>query len=200
MMPRRAVLTLILVVMSAAACSRRQPPPVVEPAARPDTVGQGQRALDTARDRARQDSIARADAERQRLAREAGERDARVRAILEEMVFFEYDQSVIRGDAQQILARKVSVLRANPNVALTIAGHADERGSVEYNLALGARRASAVREYLEGFGIAGNRLEVTSYGEDRPLDPGSSESAWARNRRAEFTILRGGSNLIEPGN
>jgi peptidoglycan-associated lipoprotein len=198
MMPRRAVLTLILVVMSAAACSRRQPPPIIEPA-RPDTIGQGQRALDAARDRARQDSIARADAERQRLAREAAERDARVRSILEEMVYFEYDQATIRGDAQQILARKVSVLRANPNVALTIAGHADERGSVEYNLALGARRASAVREYLEGFGIAGNRLEVTSYGEDRPLDPGSNESAWARNRRAEFTILRGGSNLIEPG-
>jgi peptidoglycan-associated lipoprotein len=198
MMPRHVVLTLILVALSTAACSRRQPPPPPSAAA-PDTAGQGQRALDAARERARQDSIARANAERDRLGRDAVERDARVRAILEEMVFFEYDQSALRSDSQQALARKVAVLRANPGLALTIAGHADERGSVEYNQALGMRRASSVRDYMAGFGIDPSRLEITSYGEDRPLDAGSNEAAWARNRRAEFTILRGGTNLIEPG-
>jgi peptidoglycan-associated lipoprotein len=198
-MPRRVVLTLVLAVLSTAACSRRQPPPAAPAATVPDTAGQGQRALDAERERARQDSIARANADRDRLAREATERNARVRAILEEMVFFEYDQSALRSDAQQTLAQKVAALRANPGVALTIAGHADERGSVEYNQALGMRRASAVRDYIAGFGIDPSRLEITSYGEDRPLDARSNEQAWARNRRAEFTILRGGENLVEPG-
>jgi peptidoglycan-associated lipoprotein len=196
MMPRRVVLPLLLVVLSATACARRQPPPT--PAVLPDTAGQGQYALD-ALERARQDSIARAEAERARFSGEAAERTARVRAILEEMVFFDYDDSSLRGDAQEILARKVAVLRANPQVALRIDGHADERGSVEYNHALGMRRANTVREYLSAFGIESNRLDIMSFGEDRPFDPRSNETAWARNRRAEFQILRGGDNLVEPG-
>jgi peptidoglycan-associated lipoprotein len=194
-MPRRVVLSMLLVVLSATACSRRQPPPQVMP---PDTVGQGQRALD-ALEQARQDSIRRADAERARLAGEAEERNARVRAILEEMVFFDFDESTIRADAQETLTRKVAVLRANPNVALRIDGHADERGSVEYNHALGMRRANAVREYLRGFGIDASRLDIMSFGEDRPLDPRSNETAWARNRRGEFQVTRGGDDLVEPG-
>jgi peptidoglycan-associated lipoprotein len=196
MMPRRVVLSLLLVVLTLNACSRRQPP--AQPAVLPDTAGQGQLALD-ARERARQDSIARAEAERSRLMRDADERNARVRAILEEMVFFDYDDSSLRRDAQEILARKVAVLRANPSVALRIDGHADERGSVEYNHALGMRRANSVREYLTGFGIEGSRLDIISFGEDRPLDPRSNETAWARNRRAEFLVTRAGDILVEPG-
>lgn len=195
-MPRRVVLSLLLVVLSASACSRRQPPQ--QPAMLPDTAGQGQMALD-ALERARQDSIARAAAERARLAGMDAEQTARARAILEEMVFFDYDDATLRGDAQAILARKVAVLRANPGVALRIDGHADERGSVEYNHALGMRRANSVREYLTGFGVEPTRLDIMSFGEDRPMDPRSNETAWARNRRAEFEILRGGDNLVEPG-
>jgi peptidoglycan-associated lipoprotein len=82
---------------------------------------------------------------------------------------------------------------------MRIAGHADERGSVEYNLALGMRRAEAVRDYLAGFGLEAGRFEVTSMGEDMPLDRGSNEAAWARNRRAEFTITAGGQTLVAPG-
>jgi peptidoglycan-associated lipoprotein len=93
----------------------------------------------------------------------------------------------------------VPILRANPGVQIRIAGHADERGSVEYNLALGMRRANAVREYLAGFGIDVSRFDTVSMGEDMPLDPASTEAAWARNRRAEFTVTGGGATLVLPG-
>jgi peptidoglycan-associated lipoprotein len=99
-----------------------------------------------------------------------------------------------------VLARKVPILRANPGARIRVSGHADERGSVEYNLALGMRRAAAAREWLTGFGIPADRFEVVSFGEDRPADAGSNEDAWARNRRAEFVVTAGGDNLVMPGN
>jgi peptidoglycan-associated lipoprotein len=123
---------------------------------------------------------------------------ATVRASLAEMVFFDYDQSSIRGDARPVLDRKVSILRVNPNVALRIEGHADERGSIEYNLALSLRRANAIRDYLSNYGIDGARFEVTPMGEERPLSMGTSEADYARNRRGEFHITRGGENLVAP--
>jgi peptidoglycan-associated lipoprotein len=191
----RILVSLLAVVVVAGACSRRQPVaqpggPVVS-----DTAGEGARRA-AELERQRQDSIARA-----RAAAEAtpGEAAARLRAVLEERVHFDYDDSNLRGDAQEALGRKVPILRANPGVRLRIAGHADERGSVEYNLALGMRRANAVREYLAGFGIDAGRFETVSMGEDMPLDPGSTEAAWAQNRRAEFTITAGGDALMPPG-
>ncbi len=187
----RVVVTVLLAAL-AVACSRRQEPAPPTPVQRPDTAGQGQAALD----RARADSIARAEAERRRLA----EVTARARAILMERVHFDYDESRIRPDAQETLRRKLDVLRANPAVEIQITGHADERGSIEYNLALGLRRANAVRDYLAGFGLAANRLATETAGEDQPMDPGSNEQAWAMNRRAEFRITRGGDNLVMPGN
>jgi peptidoglycan-associated lipoprotein len=194
-MLRRAVLFSLLVVTPALACSRRQPPEEPTPVL-PDTAGEGQRALD----QARQDSIRRAqEDERMRMEGAAAEA-ARVRGMLEEMIFFDYDDSDLRVDAQETLARKVAVLRANPDVTLRITGHADERGSIEYNLALGLRRANAVKDYLTGFGLSGARFTTETMGEDRPLDPGSGESAWARNRRAEFTVTAGGEQLVAPGN
>lgn len=123
---------------------------------------------------------------------------ARVRDILAEMVHFDFDRSNVRTDAQPVLERKAEVLRANPGVRLRIEGHADERGSAEYNLALGMRRANAVKEYLVGLGLDASRFEVVSLGEDRPLDPASNEAAWARNRRAEFHILSGADQLRLP--
>jgi peptidoglycan-associated lipoprotein len=87
---------------------------------------------------------------------------------------------------------------ANPGVKIKISGHADERGSDEYNLALGNRRAAAAKRYLEGKGVDGSRIEVVSYGEERPLNPGSDESAYAQNRRDEFEVTAGGDNLSAP--
>jgi peptidoglycan-associated lipoprotein len=196
-MIRRLLLVLFLIAVPLSACSRRQPPEVAPVPA--DTVGEGARRA-AELERMRQDSIARAraatDADEQRRLAEV---TARARAVLEEMVHFDYDESNLRADAQEALGRKVPILRANPNVRLRVAGHADERGSVEYNLALGMRRANAVRDYLAGFGIDASRFETTSMGEDMPLDRGSNESAWARNRRAEFTVTAGGAVITMPG-
>jgi peptidoglycan-associated lipoprotein len=193
----RMLVAVLLVSVVTSACSRRQPP---EPAVVvPDTAGEGARRA-AELERMRQDSIARAQAGSEAEARRrAEEATARARAILEETVHFDYDAFTIRADAQESLARKVPILRANPGVQIRIAGHADERGSVEYNLALGMRRANAVREYLAGFGIDVSRFDTVSMGEDMPLDPASTEAAWARNRRAEFTVTAGGATLVLPG-
>jgi peptidoglycan-associated lipoprotein len=119
-----------------------------------------------------------------------------MRNTLQEMVFFDYDQSTIRDDSKGVLDRKVTILRANPGVALRIEGHADERGSVEYNLALSLRRANAIRDYLTNFGLDASRFEVAAMGEERPLDSSQNEAAYAKNRRGEFYITRGGDNLV----
>ena len=107
---------------------------------------------------------------------------ARARAALQQTVYFEYDEAGIRDDAKSVLDAKVPVLRTNGDVRMTIEGHADERGSVEYNLALGMRRATSVRDYLTGFGLEANRFGTVSFGEERPVDPGQDDDAYARNR------------------
>jgi peptidoglycan-associated lipoprotein len=114
------------------------------------------------------------------------------------MINFDYDQSAIRPADQTTLDRKAAILAANTGVTLRISGHADERGSDEYNLALGNRRAAAAKRYLESKGVDGGRMEVVSYGEERPLNPGTDEAAYAANRRDEFEITAGGANLVAP--
>jgi peptidoglycan-associated lipoprotein len=103
-----------------------------------------------------------------------------------EKLFFEFDAYVLTPEAREILARNAEWLRQNPAAKLSIEGHCDERGSDEYNMALGQRRADAVKEYLVSLGVAAERLSSTSYGEERPAAAGSDESAWSQNRRAEF--------------
>jgi peptidoglycan-associated lipoprotein len=198
-MVRQLVLAILLVATPLAACARRQPPPRPLGPAAPDTAGEGARRA-AELERARQDSIARARAAEEAARRGGGEAAARARAILEETVYFDYDESAVRSDAQAALARKVPILRANPAARIRVSGHADERGSVEYNLALGMRRATSARDYLMGFGISADRFEVVSFGEDRPADSGSNEQAWSRNRRADFVVTAGGENLVMPGN
>ncbi|HEV8455022.1 MAG TPA: peptidoglycan-associated lipoprotein Pal [Gemmatimonadales bacterium] len=144
------------------------------------------------------DSAERDRLERERLAREADERARAVSADLAAMINFDYDQAVVRPADQETLNRKAAILVANPGVKLRISGHADERGSDEYNLALGNRRAAAAKRYLEGKGVDGSRIEVISYGEERPLNPGSDESAYAQNRRDEFEVTAGGDKLSAP--
>lgn len=188
-MMRKSVLAMLALALMLGACRRREPEaptPQPQPTV-PDTAGQGAA-------RARADSIARENARRAEEARRAAA-VAEARNALTEMVFFDYDRSDIRADMQDVLNRKASALRANPNVTLRIEGHADERGSVEYNLALSLRRANAAREYLAGAGLPAGRFEVAAFGEEQPLDPGQSEEAYARNRRAAFQITRGGDNL-----
>jgi len=114
------------------------------------------------------------------------------------MIHFDYDQSTIRAEDQAILDRKAAILAANPAVRVRISGHADERGSDEYNLALGNRRAAAAKRYLAGRGVTEARMDIVSYGEERPVAAGQNEGAWAQNRRAEFEITAGGADLRAP--
>jgi peptidoglycan-associated lipoprotein len=103
-------------------------------------------------------------------------------------VFFAFDRSDITPEAQEILARQADWLRRYPNVAVTVEGHCDERGTREYNLALGERRAQAVKNVLVASGIPASRISTISYGKERPAVVGSSEEAYAQNRRAVTTV------------
>ncbi len=102
-------------------------------------------------------------------------------------VYFEYDSADIREDARSALRQNADKLNAGNLGAVTVEGHCDERGSTEYNLALGERRANAVKRYLVDLGVPGNNLRTVSFGEERPAVQGHDESAWRYNRRADFT-------------
>jgi len=105
-------------------------------------------------------------------------------------IFFDTDSSSIRADAQSTLSKQAQWLNKYRNYAITVEGHADERGTREYNLALGARRAAATRDFLIGRGVAGNRLKTISYGKERPVAVCDNISCWSQNRRA-VTVLNG---------
>jgi peptidoglycan-associated lipoprotein len=105
-----------------------------------------------------------------------------------EHVYFSYDSSALDGAAQNTLKLKADWLQENPDAGILIEGHCDERGTVEYNLALGDRRANSAKNFLTTLGIDAARISTISYGEERPLDPGENEEAWAKNRRAQFDV------------
>lgn len=106
-------------------------------------------------------------------------------------IFFDYDSFVLSQAARDTLSKNAEILiKKQPGARVLIEGHCDERGSDEYNLALGEKRARATRDYLVTLGVAASRLSVISYGEEKPLEQGQSEEAWAKNRRAEFLIVK----------
>jgi peptidoglycan-associated lipoprotein len=100
--------------------------------------------------------------------------------------FFDFDEASLRDDAKTALENNAKWMQGNSGSSVIVEGHCDERGSVEYNLALGERRAKAAKEFLVSYGIAANRITTISYGKERPFDPGHDENAWAQNRRAHF--------------
>jgi peptidoglycan-associated lipoprotein len=197
---RRPFLALVgLGALTLGACRRNQPVPPVGPLAPAvDTVAQR-----LAREAAARDAAARAAAARDSAARAAATpatdsaavAGAEARRILTTPVFFAFDASELSDEARQLLDAKLAVLQRYPTVAIRIAGHTDARGATEYNLALGLRRASAVRKYLTDRGIAASRVAVVSFGAERPLAAGESEEAWAQNRRDEFEITGGDAAL-----
>jgi peptidoglycan-associated lipoprotein len=184
---RHAVVIALVPAMALGACKKR---PAVTTAPTPDAT------TESAADRARADSIRLANereaAERDRAARDRVERErlaretAGAREVLTEIVFFEYDSNEITPTAAEILQLKAAVLQANPGIRLRVEGHADQRGSTEYNLALGQRRAEAVRRAFNLLGVADAQLEAVSFGKEKPAVPGMDENAWAQNRRAEI--------------
>jgi peptidoglycan-associated lipoprotein len=200
MKPVSLLLVIGLGVAVAAGACGGNPPPEMAPEPNADAAAQ-----------AEADRLAREAAERQ--AREDAERAARERADalaagartteevrnrLAVMIHFDYDRSNIRSDDAGALDEKVAILQANPNLRIRIHGHCDERGSDEYNLALGNRRAQSAKQYLVSHGIDGGRIDTQSWGEERPLVDGHDESAWSQNRRDEFEIIGGGDALVRP--
>jgi len=103
-------------------------------------------------------------------------------------VFFEYDQAELRAEARAILQENGRILKANPDARITLEGHCDERGTEEYNLALGQRRAEVVRAFLTDLGVDASRFSVVSFGEEKPFTAGHGETAWSQNRRAHFVL------------
>ena len=103
-------------------------------------------------------------------------------------VFYAFDSAEVDAEAQKVLNANAEILRKYPSWVITIEGHSDERGTAEYNLALGERRAAAARTYLVSLGIPADRLKTVSYGKEFPFDPGHDEAAWAKNRRAHFVV------------
>ena len=103
---------------------------------------------------------------------------------------FEYDSAALTDEARATLEKHALWLQGQRDVQVTVEGHCDERGTVDYNLALGEQRARAARDYLVSLGVAAGRLRAVSYGKERPLDPGSGEAAWAKNRRGHFAVTR----------
>ena len=196
---QRLLVLGVLVFAGVSACRKKQPEVAPQPVVNntpPETCDQRCRdSIRAADERRRADSIAAAKrAEDEAKARAV----AGLRATLAEKVFFDYDQSTLSDEARTALDRKLAVLKANAGLRLRISGHADERGSDEYNIALGQRRAVAVKRYMMDQGIDGGRLDVVSFGEEQPAAQGGSEEAFAQNRRAEFEITAGGESLTAP--
>jgi peptidoglycan-associated lipoprotein len=165
------------------------PPPVVAerrmeaPAPRTEPQAQPRRELPPPAPAVNRDSIAAVD---------------RAREALLAKLYFEFDKSDLRDDQRAILDSKLPVLQANANVRIRIEGNADERGSDEYNLALGTRRAQTARKYLIDHGIDAGRIDISSNGEERPVCQEHDESCWKQNRRDEFVIVAGGDRLVAP--
>lgn len=108
-------------------------------------------------------------------------------------VFFDYDRFDLSADARAVLEKQADWLRVNGGVTVTIEGHADERGTREYNIGLGERRANAAKDYLVALGVNPSRVRTVSYGEERPVAVGSNDTAWAQNRRATTVVSGAGS-------
>jgi peptidoglycan-associated lipoprotein len=200
-MTRRATalsLALLLSLGGLEACRKKvepAPTPANPTAAATDNGAAQRRADSLAADLAqrRADSLAAL----QRNAGDAQRTQADMTQLLLQKIYFDYDKDLLRDDASAALDAKAAALLANPAVALTITGHTDERGTAEYNLALGQRRAAQVKRYLVARGVADARLSTHSLGDSQPAVMGTDESAFQMNRRAEFEIQNGGA-LVRP--
>jgi peptidoglycan-associated lipoprotein len=188
-MPRLSRYAVLLVALPLAigAC-KKNPPAVQAPVQSTPTGGGGGQTVQPTVD----------PAPRPAAGPDAAEITRRAREIVLEIVYFEYDTDAIRADAQVSLEKKLPILQANPGLKFRIEGHCDNRGSDEYNIALGRRRAEAVKRFLTDRGIDGSRIETVSFGRERPAVQGDTEDAWSRNRRDEFTITAGGDNIKIP--
>lgn len=208
----RAVPLAVLLTASLATACKKPPQTGVDPSTGSTTTTTTTTARDTAAERRAAEEAARRaeEARRAEVARvEAARRADSIRTYNERMaasvaetrnaitseIHFDFDRSDISDADRTNLDQKVAALNANQAVRIRISGHADERGSDEYNMALGQRRAAAAKRYLEDHGVASGRIDIVSFGEERGKCDGHDESCWSQNRRDEFEIVAGGDNL-----
>jgi len=188
---------LVFALLAAAACGGKKAPEAPAPAPAPAPIDST-----AIKARMRQDSInaadARARAAAEAAARAAAQLQAQLTTELTGMIHFEFNKADVMAGDQANLDRKAAILKANPGLTIQIAGNCDERGSDEYNLALGNRRAAAAQRYLINQGVAASQITIVSYGEERPVNPANNEAAWAENRNDQFTPTAGGNNLMAP--
>lgn len=194
-----ALAAVALAALTTTACKKKpvvapKPDVVVKPFNK-DSADAAEAAKRAAADKAAKEAADRAAKE---AADKAAAAVAAARAAFATPVYFDYDKSVIRDDQKATLEAKIPMLQANPDMRIRVAGHTDNRGSDEYNLALGQHRAAEVRRYLVARGIAEGRIEVVSFGEERPAATGENEDSWGKNRRDEFEIIAGGNPLKLP--
>jgi peptidoglycan-associated lipoprotein len=191
----RSLTALLGLAIVVTACGKKEEP-VVTPTPTPtEQMGPNQDSIDAA-NRARAEQ-----ARRDSLAAAAQAAEAARAALVNEvatLIHFDYDKFDIRSEDRALLDRKAAIMRANPALRIRIVGNADERGSDEYNLALGMRRAGSAKDYLVRLGVEEGRIETASLGEEVPLDPASNEAAWAMNRRDEFEVIAGAQTLRAP--
>ena len=186
-----ALVLAFVVTFSASSCAKKKISS--EPATTASEEDAQRRAEEEARQKEleRQRALEEEDLSDEKLGGEMAEQKMMsAKSIFEnEDVYFEFDSIRLAPEAQEILAQKAAWLRANPTAKITIEGHCDNRGTTEYNLALGEGRAQSVKAFLVDLGIDSSRLNTISYGEERPIDHAQTEQGWARNRRAHFVII-----------
>ena len=202
---RPAVLIALAVTAAGAACTPKAPPAPPAPVVNQDSIDAAARARADEAARLERERLERERAAAAAAARAAAEAEARARAAVDAAkaafataIYFDLDKSELSTEARALLDAKLPLRRTNANVRIRIAGHADDRGSDEYNVALGQRRAASAKRYLVDQGIAADRIDVVSFGEERPAAMGSGEESWAKNRRDEFEIIVGGETIRLP--
>ncbi|MFH1154979.1 MAG: peptidoglycan-associated lipoprotein Pal [Pseudomonadota bacterium] len=194
-MGKRIVTIMALILMVSglvftASCAKKHVP-VETPAVAQTDDGAAQAAADKARaeEMARQKAIEEARLRDEALQADKNSKMAAAKARFQgQDVHFDFDSSELSSMAQALLKEKAAWLEENGKVQIVIEGHCDERGTTEYNLALGERRAMAAQQFLLNMGIAASRIRTVSFGEERPMDMGHNEEAWTKNRRAHFVI------------
>jgi peptidoglycan-associated lipoprotein len=188
MMRASSILRLLTAATFVAACGKKPAPE--QPAPEPTPAPTAERTPPPPPPAKTDDADAK--------ARAAAEAARALKNDLIAIINFDFDKADIRQADQANLDRKAAILAANSSVKVRISGHADERGSDEYNLALGNRRGAAAKRYLAGKGIDDSRMDVVSFGEERPRNTGHDEAAWAENRRDEFELLSAPAELMAP--
>ena len=172
-------------------CAKKQAVKSTDTAAGPSAAAPGAQAPEPggiATESMKPDAPGGAARDQQFAAAEAGAAVTQEKPSPFQDIRFDFDKSTVRADAKPILSAVADYMKKNKGAKLLIEGHADERGTSEYNMALGDRRAESARAYLASLGVPASALSTVSFGKERPLDPGHTEDAWAKNRRAHFMV------------